>query len=172
MSLPSVCSSMCLVKFCRELNCRLHSLQKSCLKSKPTDSLVILEGTPVLHVLPPREDDEDSIGVIFGLDGASSSFTFRAFCTTGAPLAVPVLSLGDGAGLLSMSSSLSSSSLSEGSTASSFTRILLLGLAWGKLVLLLFGVGAVVEELGVVLGRLLLMLYILWTIRMCLFNMS
>ncbi len=117
-------------------------------------------------MLPPREDDEDKGDVIFGLDGASSSFTFIALCATETPLAVPVLSLGDRAGLMSMSSS---SSSSEGSTASSFTRILLLG---PKLVLLLVGVAAVVDGVGVVADLLLLMLYILWTIRMCLFNMS
>lgn len=169
MSLPSVCSSMCFVKFWRELNCRLQSLQKSCLKSKPTDSLAILADTPVLHMLPPREEDVDIVEAIFGLDGASSSFTFRALCATDTPLADPVLSLGDGAGLLSMSSSSSSSSSSEGSTASSFTRMLLLG---PKLLLLLLGVAPVVGGVGVVAGLLLLMLYILWTIRMCLFNMS
>lgn len=166
MSLPSVCSSMCFVKFCRELNCRLHSLQKSCLKSKPTDSLVILVEMPVLHMLPPREDDEDGGDVIFGLNGASSSFTFKVFCATGIVLGVPVLSLGDGAGLLSMSSS---SSSSEVSTTSSFTRTLLFR---PKFVLLLLGVAVVVEGLGVVAALLLLMLYILWTMRMCLFNMS
>lgn len=167
MSFPSVCSSMCFVKFWRELNCRLHSLQNSCLKSKPTDSLVILAATLPLHMLPPREDDEDKDDIIFGLDGASSSFTFMALCATDAALAVPVLSLGDGAGLLSISSS---SSSSDGSTASSFTRMLLLG---PKLaLLLLLGVAAVVAAEGVAADLLLLMLYILWTIRMCLFNMS
>lgn len=152
MSLPSVCSSMCLDKFCRELNCRLHSLQKSCLKSKPTDSLVILVTMPPLHVLPARKVDEDKGDVSFGLDGASSSFTFMALCATETPLLVLVLSLGDGAGLLSMSSS---SSSSEGSTASSFTRILLLG---AKLALLLLGVAAVGVEVDVVADLLLLML--------------
>lgn len=146
---------MCFVKFWRELNCRLHSLQKSCLKSKPTDSLVILAVTPALHMLPPREEDDESGDVIFGLDGASSSFTFRAFCATEAPFAVLVLSVGDGAGLLSMSSS-SSSSSSEGSTTSSFTRTLLLG---PKFVLLLLGaVVAAVEAVGVAADLLLLML--------------
>lgn len=144
----------------------MHSLQKSCLKSKPTDSLVILVATPPLHMLPPREDDEDKDDIIFGLDGASSSFTFMALCATETPLAVPVLSLGEGAGLLSISSSFSSS---EGSTASSFTRMLLLR---PKLVLLLLAVAAVVAEIGMAADLLLLMLYILWTIRMCLFNMS
>lgn len=161
---------MCFVKFWRELNCRLHSLQKSCLKSKPTDSLAILVDTPVLHMLLPREDDDDIIEAIFGLDGASSSFTFRALCATETPLEDPVLSLGDGAGLLSMSSS-SSSSSSEGSTASSFTRILLLGPKL-LLLLLLLGVAPAADGVGVVEGLLLLMLYILWTIRMCLFNIS
>lgn len=107
---------------------------------------------PPLHVLPAREPDEDKDDVSFGLDGASSSFTFMVLCATEAPLLVPVLSLGDGAGLLSMSSS---SSSSEGSTASSFTRILLLG---PGLALLLFGVAVVVAEADVAADLLLLML--------------
>lgn len=118
-----------------------------------------------LHAFPPREDDDDN-DVIFGLDGASSSFTFVALCATESPLAVPVLSLGEGAGLLTMSSS---SSSSEGSTASSLTLTLLLT---DKLVLLLLEVAAAAVDVAVLEDLLLFMLYILWTIRMCLFNMS
>lgn len=147
---------MCLVKFCRELNCLLQSLQKSCLKSKPTDSLVIFAEIPVLQALLPREDDDDRGAANFGLDGASSSFIFKVLCATVTPFAVPVVSPGDGAGLLSTSSP---SSSSEVSTASSFTQTLLLE---PEFVLLLVCVEVVVEGLGVVAAALLvLMLYIL-----------
>lgn len=83
----------------------------------------------------PREDDGGTGGSAFGLDGGSSSFTLGVLCVTATPLAVPVLSLGDGAGLLLMSSS-----SSEVSTTSSFTRTLLLVLAAAQapLLLLLF----------------------------------
>lgn len=167
MSLPSVCSSMCFVRFCRELNCRLHSLQKSCLKSKPTDSLVVLGRMAAAR--EEKDDDDDNDGAAFGLDGASASFTFTALGATETPLVGPALWTGDGAGLLSTSSSSSEGFPASSFTASSFTRTLLPG---PSLAPLLLGAAGGAEGGGVAADLLLLPLYILWTMRMCLFNMS
>lgn len=181
MSLPSVCSSMCLVRFCRELNCRLHSLQKSCVKSKPTESLFILgqagdaAAGAAVAATAGAALAAAPVGVrkdVFGLEGGSSSFTLWELpveAAAGGPLllAAELMPLGEGAGLLSISSSSSSSSSSELSAASSFTRTLLLVVL---LPLLLEAAGA--EELGAAAVLLVFTLYTLWTMRMCLFNMS